>query len=735
MTMPGRAVSRLDVFMAATVLTAVPAVLWSLIRPGPVPEGAGLVLVVLLALGVAFGELVPIEIARKGRQIDQLTISTTLALALVLIGPLGWAIVAQSVPLVIDDLRRGKHWSRPVFNVAQYSLTFAASKATFLALSGDRLSNELAPAQLPAALAAAVVFFAVNQLFVGTAVALWTGTSLRDQMREDGPFQLGSAGVLALLAPLVVVVAQFSLALAPMLALPLIAVRSSARMAVRKQYDALHDVLTGLPNRSLLQFELERRLEEVAEKGPLARGLAVLLIDLDRFKEINDTLGHQAGDLLLVEVGARLKEVVTAGTGSGTGAHTIARLGGDEFAVMLELDGLEVEWADAVARAAHLLREALQETVVLADVRLSVQASIGVAVSPWHGDTVSELLARADVALYTAKKDRDGWVMYEPLHDTHSPERLALLSELRDGIDENQLVVYYQPKCSAATRRLHSVEALVRWQHPTRGLLAPDVFIPVAESTGIITPLTIAVLDAAIRQGRAWLDAGRAIPVAVNLSARSLSDSHLSERVNAVLLAHGLPARLLTLEVTESTIMADPPRATANLARLRALGVRLAIDDYGTGYSSLTYLQQLDADELKIDKSFIFGLRVTDGDVAVVPRSRNDVIVRSTIELGRSLGMTVVAEGVEDENTWAALAALHCDVVQGYVMTQPLPGAEFDRWLREWEGGTGTEVTSPLPTVVLPDVPAGAGLVSPRGRRVTASDPEATPMLKEVDSC
>ena len=276
---------------------------------------------------------------------------------------------------------------------------------------------------------------------------------------------------------------------------------------------------------------------------------------------------------------------------------------------MLVLTGDPDTWLAAIERTARDLGEVLEQTVVLADVRLAVQASIGIAVSPWHGDTVDELLARADVALYQAKKDRGGWTLYEPLHDTHSPERLALLGELRDGIDQNQLRVYYQPKCVTGSRALHSVEALVRWQHPTRGLLYPDVFIPFAESTGIITQLTFAVLDAAVRQGRTWLDEGRPLPIAVNLSARLLSDSHLVDKVTAVLTAHGLPGELLTLEVTESTIMNDPPRATANLARLRALGIRLAIDDYGKGYSSLAYLRELDADELKIDRSFIQGLR------------------------------------------------------------------------------------------------------------------------------
>jgi len=404
-------------------------------------------------------------------------------------------------------------------------------------------------------------------------------------------------------------------------------------------------------------------------------------------------------------VGARLADAADAARASQPGADalTIARLGGDEFAVMLDLEGPESSWTDTIARTARALKEALEETVVLADVRLSVQASIGVAVAPWHADTVDEVLARADVALYSAKKERDGWVLYEPLNDTHSPERLALLGELRDGIDQDQLLVYYQPKCLTGSRALHSVEALVRWQHPTRGLLAPDVFIPVAESTGIITQLTVAVLDSAVRQARAWLDAGRRIPVAVNLSARLLSDSHLVDKVQAVLAAHALPPELLTLEVTESTIMNDPPRASANLARLRAVGVRLAIDDYGTGYSSLSYLQQLDPDELKIDKSFIRGLSdgSPDGGLAdgTVGAQSQAVIVRSTIELGRSLGMTVIAEGVEDEATWTLLRRLHCDVVQGYVMTRPLPAPLFEEWLRAWEGKPDGAPSLPAPRV------------------------------------
>jgi diguanylate cyclase (GGDEF)-like protein len=411
--------------------------------------------------------------------------------------------------------------------------------------------------------------------------------------------------------------------------------------------------------------------------------VAVLLLDVDHFKEINDTLGHLAGDRLIVEVGDRLRDTASAAGDDELRPLLVARLGGDEFAVLVALAGPEERWRDLLGRLAGEIAESLGETVVLADVRLAVQASMGISVSPWHGSRFDELVAKADVAMYAAKKGHENWLLYRPEQDSHSTERLALLGELRDGIERGQLTVAYQPKCSARTREIHGVEALVRWQHPVRGLLTPDHFIDVAESTGVITQLTLAVLDEAVRQARVWMDRGRPVPVAVNLSARLLTDLHLPTLVGRVLDTHGVPGEMLTLEVTESTIMNDPTRAAAICAQVRALGVRLAIDDYGTGYSSLNYLCRLDADELKIDKSFVRGMSVDGGE-----RGEN-VIVRSTIELGRSLGMSVVAEGVENEDEWALLDELGCDLVQGYVLTPPLLAPAFDSWLQRWDAELG----------------------------------------------
>jgi diguanylate cyclase (GGDEF)-like protein len=707
MSLLERRVSRLDVFMAATIACALPVTTSAVHAVTPVPRGIKLALVAMLAVGVVLGELFPIEIARNGRHSDEITVSTTLALALVLVAPLGWALLAQSVPLVADDLRRRKHWSRPVFNVAQYALTFAAAKAVFCVLGGigEPVQGTLTAKDLPAIFAAAAAYFLVNQLLVGTAVALWTGESIVSQVRDDGRFHLGTSGLLVCLAPVVIAVAQFSLILAPLLLLPLVAVRNSARMAVQRQHDALHDALTGLPNRAFLRSELERRLGDGEGRGVTGQQcLAVLLLDIDHFKEINDTLGHLAGDQLIREVGSRLTSAALDVTGSPGGAmtHMVSRLGGDEFAVIATLDDGQAAWTGQVAELAEAIGERLGKAVVLAEVCLAVQASIGVAIAPWHGTTVDELVAKADVAMYVAKKQHQGWALYDASLDSHSPEQLTLLSELRDGIEKGQLVVTYQPKCDARTRRLHSVEALVRWQHPVRGLLTPDRFIDVAESTGIITQLTLAVLNEAARQAKVWLDAGRPIPVAVNLSARLLTDLHLPVAVKEVLRDHGLPGELLTLEVTESSIMNDPTRATAICAELRALGVRLAIDDYGTGYSSLSYLCRLQADELKIDKSFVSKLIARDPSGHSADDHGEGVIVRSTIDLGRSLGMSVVAEGVEDDEVWQLLTRLGCDLIQGYVLTPPLMAPAFDAWLEGWER-TARRSADPMP---LPPRPA-----------------------------
>jgi diguanylate cyclase (GGDEF)-like protein len=423
----------------------------------------------------------------------------------------------------------------------------------------------------------------------------------------------------------------------------------------RLRHQALHDALTGLPNRTLLHRSTERALRSDGEG-------AMLLIDLDRFKEVNDTLGHDHGDELLVEVAARLRRAVRRG-------DTLARLGGDEFAVLL--DGLPHRGA-AVELAARL-QEALRRPFALRGVSIELEASIGVALYPSHGTTVSTLLQRADVAMYDAKRGGHGIATYSAERDPYSADRLGLLAELRRAIAEGELVLHYQPKVALATGAVVGVEALVRWQHPTRGLLAPDKFVPLAERTGAIAGLTRWVVDAALAQHRAWRDRGVDLPIAVNLAAANVVDVALPDAIAGLLARHGVAGDRLECEISEHTVMADPLRASDVLDRVRALGVRLSLDDFGTGHSSLAYLKRLPLDEVKIDRSFVSGMTEDENDM---------VIVRSTIDLARNLGLVVVAEGVESAEIMDELAALNCDTAQGFHLSRPLPADELAAWLQ-----------------------------------------------------
>ena len=422
-------------------------------------------------------------------------------------------------------------------------------------------------------------------------------------------------------------------------------------------HQSLHDALTGLPNRTLLADRCEQALLAGQRTGATT---GLLLIDLDRFKEVNDTFGHHYGDELLTLVGPRLRSVLRE-------QDTVARLGGDEFAVLLpEISGL----ATATAVAA-MLRTALDLPFQLEGVALDVEASIGVVVSGLHGTDTGTLLQHADVAMYVAKSQDRGVSAYDAEVDRNNPVRLALHGDLRRALDLGQLVLHYQPKVGVETGRVVGAEALVRWQHPDRGLIFPDEFIPMAEHTGMITALTTYVLNVALSQARAWIDAGHPLTMSVNLSARDLLDEDLPSRVATLLTAHGVAAELLVLEVTESAIMIEPARARRLLRALDALGVRLSIDDFGAGYTSLGQLTSLPVSELKIDRSFV---------TTMVEDPRHAVIVHSLVDLGHSLGLDVVAEGVETEAALTALSRCGCDVAQGYLLSRPVPAGAFDVW-------------------------------------------------------
>jgi diguanylate cyclase (GGDEF)-like protein len=431
--------------------------------------------------------------------------------------------------------------------------------------------------------------------------------------------------------------------------------------AADRRHQALHDALTGLPNRTWFLDRVGSML------GPTGRPCAVILLDLDRFKEVNDTLGHSLGDVVLKEIAGRLTDVVAE-------PDAVARLGGDEFAVAVAVSGDDDAVSGRAEATASSIIEALARPVVVAEMALEVGASIGIALSPEHGGDAATLLQRADVAMYAAKDAKSGVAVYSFERDDCSPRRLALAGELRSAIEHGEVAIFYQPKARLSDGAVVGAEALVRWMHPRYGLLPPDEFIPVAEATGIISALTTYVLSSAVRQCAQWRTAGLDIGVAVNLAIRSLLDADLPQLVAEVLEADNVPADRLTLELTETSVMADPLRSIGALERLSAIGVRLSVDDFGSGYSSLAYLQRLPVHEVKIDKDFVINLGSSPNDA---------MIVRSIVELGHNLGLSVVAEGVEDEACWERLGALSCDLAQGYLLSRPVPAEELARWLDE----------------------------------------------------
>ncbi|MEA2405896.1 MAG: hypothetical protein QOE69_15 [Thermoleophilaceae bacterium] len=427
---------------------------------------------------------------------------------------------------------------------------------------------------------------------------------------------------------------------------------------------ALTDDLTGLPNRRAFYERLRAAVQDLDDSDV---GLAVMIVDLARFKELNDALGHHAGDLVLQRFGPRMRRVLRA-------TDTLARLDGDEFGVLVE-GGADRR---VLAKVVDRLTSALAAPLELDGLDIRVDATIGVALAPAHGSDVDTLVQRADVAMYEARKSGATYAVYAHERDEHSSDRLALMSELSAAITAGQLVLHYQPKADLRTGEIVGVEALVRWQHPTRGLLPPADFIQMAEQTGLMGSLTMRVMDMALRQACEWRHSGWDVGMAVNLSASNLDDPELGRKVERLLTRWNVPPSSLQLEITEDVMMADVERADEVTRGLRELGVELALDDFGTGYSSLAYLRHLPVDELKLDRSF-----VTD----VNSEEKAAQIVGSVVLLARELGLRVVAEGVETESTWNALTALGCDIAQGYFLAHPLPADELETWMASRNAG------------------------------------------------
>ena len=455
--------------------------------------------------------------------------------------------------------------------------------------------------------------------------------------------------------------------------------REQHRQEAHNVHQATHDALTGVPNRALFTRILDRALVAAKQAGS---SVGVVLLNLDRFKEVNNALGHDAGDQLLRQVATRIREALVAG-------EVLARFGADEFAVMLTTPGTDASATSNLLTAAVRVQSALASQFVVEEVALAVEATAGLVCYPEHGEASQLLLRRVDIAMNLAKTNHEAIGVYDRSLDDHNPRKLRLLADLRQAAERDELVLHYQPLVDITSSRVKGVEALVRWQHPTEGLLAPTEFIPLAESTGFIHELTQWVLRRAAQDAKAWAAGGDPLIVSVNLSARCLIDTALPQKIMGTLTSIGLPPYLLKLEITESAIIADPIRAQDVINRLHGLGITLSIDDFGTGYTSLAYLRDLPVQEIKIDQAFVSHM---------LYQRKNEVIVRTAVELAGRLGLDSVAEGVDDPAILGALAEMGCTTGQGYYLCRPLPIEELNTWITRWKYSHSAN----LPGVPLP---------------------------------
>jgi diguanylate cyclase (GGDEF)-like protein len=647
-----------------------------------------LILVALLVVG----EFLPIRLWSRG-SFQEYTFSGAFALVLLQTGPLVYAVCAQIVALLIEDIRQRRSIRVAAFNVAQYTLMFVFARLAINLVEGvgvGTIAHVSAVRQMMGLALAAAVYFVINNALTATIFAMSDGAGVKDSivtaMREEMPVTPIVLG----LAPMFSASLEFSVWTAPLCMFLIVAVRAAAKISTEHEIAALHDPLTGLPNRTLLLTRLRQSLQGARPDRPSA----VLMIDLDHFKEINDSLGHSAGDQLLELVASRLTDTIGP-------RDTVARLGGDEFAIVVD----ETTEDDAAALADRIAGS-LGEPFSLAEVTLNVAASVGVAMAPRADVDADTVIRHADLALYSAKRERGRHVVYNPRFHQHMTETPALMGELRQGIERGELRVHFQPKVSVRSGQVVGMEALVRWQHPTRGLLSPGLFLSAVENTPLIVPLTDQVINESLRAVAHWRKDGMPIDVSINLTARQVANQDLPRQIEQALASHGLPGDALVVEMTESCLIANPVRTREVLNNLRAAGVGLSIDDFGTGYSSFTQLRDLPVTEIKIDKSFV---TTVNGSTA------NAAIVKSAIDLGHNLGLHVVAEGVETYACLDVLTDMGCDVMQGYLLARPMPAADLTAWSAGRPIGRDARrnTTTPFPAGVSFPATAGTPLALP----------------------
>ena len=625
-----------------------------------------LALLLVLVLLTVVGELFPLRL-RFRRSEMVATTSTTFAFAILLIAGLPVASLVLAVASIITDVRERVPAWKAAFNIGQYTLALAASAAVAALLSPGTPAlladaRAITLAELGPLVAAGAALLLANYVLITFAIALSQRRPVWAMLRRDIAQHPPMTFVLLLFAPVLVVIGQHAFVLLPLLLILVLALYRSSEMSMAGEHAALHDPLTELANRRLFR----RQLDEALETRRAGQSVAVLIVDLDRFKPINDSLGHHVGDAVLVEIARRLQAAAPS-------TATVARLGGDEFAVLLP----EAAGVDSALGIAEGVRTALSEQMAIDGVPLTVGGSVGIALGPQHGENVDELLQAADAAMYDAKRSGAGVVVHDDGGHAASGHgrigRLELAGQLEHAISGGELVVFYQPIADISSGHVDAAEALVRWRHPRHGLIGPDDFIPMAEQSDLIGALTLHVLDRALAQCAQWHAEGLPMRIAVNLSAHSLQDVEFPAMVARALRTHGLDPRCLKLEITEHTVMADPEAAGRVLGELSAMGVHLAIDDFGTGYSSLARLQQLPIDEVKIDKSFV--QRLT-GDLA-----DDQALVAAIVMFARQLGLRIVAEGVETAAVWDWLHTHGCTFAQGYYLSRPTDGSAFTAWL------------------------------------------------------